>query len=91
MDTVYFIYSANSPTLNNVYIKNHLSAMIYRDNLSVMTKCITKAISVIDKSTLLGAITIIGNKLSPITIANKLLYLDKCPSLATASNFVTYQ
>ena len=70
MDKRIFFNSANSLTSNVV-----AQRIVYRYNLSAITKCITKTISVIDKSKLFRAITIIDNKLSPIN------YLDKCPSL----------
>ena len=72
-NTVFFFHSANSLSLITVY--NCALRIVYRDNLSAMTKYITKAISVIDKSKPFSALTIIGNELSPIN------YLDKWPSL----------
>ena len=69
MSTVYFFHSANSPTLKFEHCRHKKSF------LSAMTEYITKAISVIDKSKLFCAITIIGKTLSPIN------YRDKCPSL----------
>ena len=61
-------------TLQNC-VSRFVLLFVIRNNLSAITKYFTKAISVIDKSKLFLAITMIGNKLSPIN------YLDKCPSL----------
>ena len=56
-------------------MQSYALRIVYRDNLSAITKYITKVISVIAKSKLFSTITIIGNKLLPIS------YLDKWPSL----------
>ena len=52
MDTVYFFHSANSLTLHCVHKESFIAITRYRP--------ITKAISVIDKSKLLQAITIMN-------------------------------
>ena len=48
---LYFFQYVNSLTLNTVDLLR-AQRIVYRDNLSAITKCITKAISVINKSKL---------------------------------------